>query len=162
MSGFARVAIMLLSTSSLAVSEQPPVIGAKFKKAWRSGDVATVCMTHPAQADPCVERVFDGLIYQVAYNAQTGRVSYLHTHDQNFRTSDGLRVGDPIPVSEETMGVLPGWEIRVLATHDGWWPVVGYDLPQIKLTDETTLDLAHKDERASGMAVIVGFSKGRP
>jgi hypothetical protein len=119
-------------------------------------------MTHPAQLDPCVERTFDGIKYQIAYSEQTHRVSYVFTCDDKFRTVDGLKVRDSVPVSKQTVRALPGWQIRTPMTSDGWWPIVGYDLPEIKLNDGTVLDLANKDEEAHGTAKIMGFAKGRP
>ena len=74
----------------------------------------------------------------------------------------GLKVGDSIPVTPETVRALPGWQIFAPTTPDGWRPIVGYDLPQIKLKDGTLLDLRGNDSSGkTGMAVILGFSKGR-
>jgi hypothetical protein len=158
----ATVALMLLVTSILALSEQPPAIGARFKKKWAAGKEATLCLAEPAQLDPCVTRRFEGIDYQIAYREQTRRVSYLYTTDERFRTADGLKVGDSVPVSQETVMGLPGWQIRAPVTRDRWWPVVGFDLPQIKLNDGTVLDLGNKEKPASGMALILGFAKARP
>ena len=158
----ATVAFMLLVTSIIGFSEPPPAVGAKFKKKWGAGKEATLCLTEPAQLDPCVEQGFDGIHYQVAYRERTHRVSYLFTSDERFRTADNLKVGDSVPVSQATVRGMPGWQIRAPVTRDGWWPIVGYDLPQIKLNDGTVLDLGHKEKLTSGgMAVILGFSKGR-
>jgi hypothetical protein len=158
----ATVAFMLLVTAIVGFSESPPAVGARFKKGWAAGKERAVCMTQPAQLDPCVERVFDGVNYQVAYSEQKHRVTYLHTNDEKFRTAEGLKIGDSIPISQETVRAWPGWEVRAPMRGDGWWPIVGYDLPQIKLNDGTVLDLGHKEKSAGGMAVILGFTKGRP
>ena len=119
-------------------------------------------MTHSAQLDRCVERVFEGVKYTIAYSQQTRRVTYLHTDDRSFKTVDGLRIGDSIPVSTKDVQVLLGWEVHAPATRDGWRPVLGYDLADLKLNDGTVLDLSMKGQSAaSGMATILGFSKGR-
>jgi hypothetical protein len=123
---------LALLISVFAFSQQPPAIGAKFSKKWEVPAEPTLCMTHPAQMDPCVDRVFGGVKYQVAYSQATHLVSYLYTSDEKFRTMDGLKVGDLIPVTPETVRALPGWQIFAPTTPDGWRPIVGYDLPQIK------------------------------
>jgi len=154
------VAFVLLLTSIVALSEQPPAIGARFKKKWAAGKEAVLCLTEPAQLDLCVAQRFDGIDYQIAYREQTHRVSYLYTTDKNFRTADSLKVGDSVPVSQETVVGLPGWQIRAPVTRDGWWPIVGFDLPQVKLNDGTVLDITHKEKPAGGMAVVLGFARG--
>lgn len=155
------VTLILLAIPVIALSEPPPSIGAKFNRKWAADREPKLCMTHPAQMDPCVEQVFDGVKYQIAYSNETRRVSYLYTDDENFRTVDGLKVGDLIPVSPQIVHALPGWQIHAQTTRDGWRPIMGYDLPQIKLNDGTVLDLANKEDMKRGTAVILGFSKGR-
>jgi hypothetical protein len=112
--------------------------------------------------DPCVERVFDGIKYQIAYSDETHRVSYVYTNDEKFRTVDGLKVGDSIPVSRKTVRALPRWLAYAPTARDGWQAIVADNLLQVKLKDGTVLDLTAKDESdKSGEAVILGFSKGR-
>lgn len=157
------VALTLLVIPVFAFSEQPPAIGSKFHKKWKVGRDPSLCVTQPAQMDPCVGQFFDGIKYQIAYSEKTHRVSYVFTNDENFVTLDGLRVGDAIPVTRDTVHALPGFEVWAPTTRDGWWPIVGYDLAQIKLSDASTLDLSGKEESAkTGKAVILGFSKIRP
>jgi hypothetical protein len=163
MNRLASVLPILLVVSAVAYSEQLPAVGTKFKKKWRLGNDPAVCMTQPAQLDPCVERVFDGIKYQIAYSEKTHRVSYLYTADEKFRTADGLKIGDAIPVTRDNVRALPGWQIYAPTTRDGWRPIIGYDLLQIKLKDGTVLDLASKEEQIkTAAAVILGFSKGLP
>jgi hypothetical protein len=160
MNSIAAVAFMLLVTSIIAFSEQPPTMGARFKKKWAAGKEASLCLSEPAQLDPCVGQGFDGVDYQIAYRERTHRVSYVFTADKKFRTVDGLKVGDSVPVSQQTVVGLPGWHLCAPVTRDGWCPIIGYDDPQIKLNNGAVLDLGHKEQQASGgMAVILGFSK---
>jgi len=154
------IAIFLLLTCASAFSEQPPKIGAKFNKSWKKGKQSNLCLTSSAQIDPCVDRVLDGIKYQIAYREETHRVTYVYTSDEKFRTIDGLKVGDSIPVSRDTVRGQPGWQSYAATTRDGWWPVVGYDGLQIELKDGTVLDLTGTQGLKSGIAVILGFSKG--
>ena len=120
---FAMLALFVTSTTAL--SKEPPAIGSPLKKRWAVGQQRTVCMTHSAQLDPCVELQVEGIKYQIAYREQTHRVSYLRTSDNKFRTTDGLKVGDSIPVSPKSVRAFPGWEIHAPKTPDGWSPIVG-------------------------------------
>lgn len=153
--------LALFVTSTTALSKGPPAIGSPFKKTWDVGQQRTLCMTHSAQLDPCVELQVEGIKYQIAYREQTHRVSYLRTSDQKFRTVDGLKVGDSIPVSSKALRAFPGWEIHAPRTPDGWSPIIGYDGLRITLEDGSVLDLTvHKENTAPVRAVIIGFSKG--
>ncbi len=62
-----------------------------------------LCMTHPAQIDPCFEKVLDGVRYTIAFNMDSRRVSYLFTNDSLFKTGDGKKVGDVIEISASEM-----------------------------------------------------------
>ena len=149
MNRVATVAFMLLVTAIVGFSESPPAVGARFKKGWAAGKERVVCMTQPAQLDPCVERVFDGVNYQVAYSEQKHRVTYLHTNDEKFRTAEGLKIGDSIPISQETLRAWPGWEMRAPMTGDGWWPIVG------KLVSGPP-----RDPTATSVPFYLGFTNG--
>jgi hypothetical protein len=83
----------------------------------------------------------------------------MYTSDENFRTIDGLKVGDAIPVSLDTVRGQARWQSYAATTRDGWSPVVGFDGLQIKLKDGTVLDLTGTEGLKSGIAVILGFSK---
>jgi len=159
---FLAIAAFLLVTCTSLFAEQLPNIDAKFKKAWKEGKQSKLCMTSSAQLDPCVDRVFDGITYQIAYRKATNRVTYVYTSDEKFRTIDGFKVGDSIPVSRDTVWGQPGWLSFAATTRDGWRPVVGYDGLHIKLKDGTVLNLTGTEGLKSGIAAILGFSKSRP
>ena len=160
MTRFFSTLLVLLFAGSSALSEQPPNIGSKFKRARKSAE-PQLCMTRSAQLDPCVQRKFDGIKYTIAYSEETHRVTYVYTDDETFRTTDGLKVGDSIPVSKETVAGEPGWQSYAPATPDGWLPVVGTDGLRITLKDGTIIDLMGSEGIKSGTAVILGFSKSR-
>lgn len=154
------VVLFLLFACVSAVSEQPPNIGSKFKRLWRSKE-SGLCMTSSAQLDPCVERIFDGIKYSIAYSTDTHRVTYVYTDDDKFRTIDGLKVGDSIPVSRETVVGWPGWQSYAPPTRDGWLPVIGFDGLQIKLVDGSVIDMTSSEGIKKGIALIRGFKKSR-
>ena len=94
------LAMLLTLAMSAAVCarapEQVPAIGAKLNKHWLTAGEHELCMTSPAQLDPCFEQAFEGVRYRVAYSSKSKRVTYLTTSDGKFRTHSGLRVGDEI------------------------------------------------------------------
>ena len=90
-------------------------------------------------------------------------MTYIYTDDERFRTDEGLKVGDVIPVARETLIVVPSFAIYAPTTRDGWRPIVGDDLlGKVRLTDGTELDPKSKDDaKKSGMSRIRAFSKGK-
>ena len=133
----------------------------KVPNEWSKKAKVKLCMTHPAQIDPCFERFFDGVRYTVAFSRETKRITYLYTEDEKFRTADDLRVGDEIAVSEENVRAWPGWQIHGPTTSDGWRPLIGWDV-EVKLKDGSVLNLRGKhDGSSSGTATILAFVKGR-
>jgi hypothetical protein len=155
---FAAVSCIVISASPV---EPAPAIGTKIKKEWTKAGKGQLCMTHPAQLDPCFEHVFDGVQYKVAYNGQTRRVSYLSTSDSKFRTTDGLQVGSEIRVTEATVHAMPGWVVWGPTTSDGWRPIIGGFNGEVKLKDATLLKLWGQPGSGEGIAIIQGFSRGR-
>jgi hypothetical protein len=62
------------------------------------------CMTSPGQLDQCVIVTVNGIKYTVGYRMGAPRsnvVTYVHTDDPNFRSPEGLRVGDVATVEED-------------------------------------------------------------
>jgi len=160
MKPFFCLLLILSFAGTRALADPPPTIGSKFKRSWKSAE-SQLCMTSSAQLDPCVQRTFDGITYTIAYREQTHRVSYVYTNDKNFRTADGLKVGDSIPVSKETVFGEPGWQSFAPSTRDGWLPIVGFDGLRITLKDGTVIDLTGSEGIKSGMAEILGFARSR-
>lgn len=157
---YRRIMVLVMACTVVLFGEQAPKIGAEMNRKWIQGDGHNLCMTHPAQLDPCVQQLFDGVRYTIGYSKETRRVTYLYTDDKNFRTADGLKVGDSIPISDDSVRALPGWHVEAPITRDGWRPILGYD-QKIKLRDGTVLNLRDKDSKKSGTAIILGFCKLR-
>jgi hypothetical protein len=152
---------LLLILATVSASEQLPTIGMKIPNQWSKKAKVKLCVTHPAQIDPCFERSFGEVRYTLAYSSQTRRVTYLYTEDEHFRTADGLKVGDEIAISEENVRAWPGWQIHGPTTSDGWRPVIGGD-GEVKLNNGSMLNLRGKhDGSGSGTTTILGFVKGR-
>jgi hypothetical protein len=161
----ALIVLVVTIVSSPALNATPPehlpAIGDKVKKQWLPADERMVCMTNPAQLDPCFERVFDGVQFLVAYRSKTRRVTYLFTSDERFQTADGIRVGDELRVTEANVQAVPGWEVYASTTRDGWRPIIGLN-DEVKLKDGTNLKIRYlRDGSESGSATITGFSRGR-
>jgi hypothetical protein len=111
----------------LLASDQPLKVGARLQSfvLRAKSDKRHICMTQPAQMDPCVEARIAGINYTIAYGEKTGRITYVFTSDKAFRTTDGVRVGETVDLSEEQILAWPGWEIRGPETPDRWYPLLG-------------------------------------
>lgn len=157
--------IAVLCSFSAANSQQGdklPHIGSELDKhtVTLAEKQRQVCMTSPAQLDPCFERTYGGVKFTVAYRNETKKVTYIFTTDEKFRTKDGLKVLDEIPVTEESIREWLGWQVEAAATSDGWVPVISDFDMKVKLTDGTLLNLPGEHEgSSSGKAVIRAFGK---
>jgi hypothetical protein len=121
-----------------------------------------ICMTSPAQLDPCFEHTYGGVKFTVAYRSDTKKVTYIFTTDDKFRTDDGLKVLDEISVTEQSIRAWPGWQVEAAATSDGWVPVISDFDMKVKLTDGTLLNLPGENGgSSSGKAIIHAFGKHR-
>ena len=83
---------MPLETASGAATV--PEIGTKLAKHLLkiASHQRQLCMTAPAQLDPCFEYDFDKVRYTVSFDARSKRVTYISTTDEAFRTADGLQI----------------------------------------------------------------------
>ncbi len=88
------------------------------------------CLSSPAQLDKCFLATVNGIKYTIAYrrNGSMGNVvTYVHTDDPNFRSPEGLHIGDITTVANpEDIIAAPGFEIYG-KKGKGWIPVVGFN-----------------------------------
>jgi hypothetical protein len=88
------------------------------------------CMSSPGQLDKCVKATVNGVSYTVGYRVRGARgnvVTYVYTDDPNFRSPEGLRVGDDATVdSAKGLIAAPGFEVYA-KRGKGWVPVVGFN-----------------------------------
>jgi hypothetical protein len=104
--------------------------------------------TSPSQFDPYIRRKIDGIEYLIAYDSKTRKITFIHTIDKNFRTKDGLKLGDCVQYKEDQVHKIRGWYVYGPESDDGWRPVLGVDFLET--------------ERANGKPscwTISGFSK---
>lgn len=113
-------------------------------------------MTRPNVVETCIDIAQGGIGYTVAFDAKH-IITYIHTEDPNFATSEGLKVGGFLDVKGEQLRAYPGWEVRSPARADGWSPVVGYD-QLVELPGGLKLLYSSTDEKLRTV-VISGFSK---
>jgi hypothetical protein len=119
-------------------------------------------MTSPAQLDPCFEHTYGGITFTVAFRSETKRVTYIFTTDKKFRTSEGLKILDEIPVTENSVRVWPGWQVEAAPTSDGWVPVISDYEMKVRLSNGTLLNLpGQHDHSSSGNAAILAFANRR-
>lgn len=123
----AVLALLGFLRPGLLASEQPLKVGARLQSfvLRAKSDKRHICMTQPAQMDPCVEARIAGINYTIAYREKTHRITYIFTSDRAFQTADGVRVGEAMDLGEEQILAAPGWEIRGPKTSDGWYPFFG-------------------------------------
>jgi hypothetical protein len=118
------VLVVLVACSAVA---QTADVGAKLSSRLIPKKNHTRCASTPSQTYPCLEdATIGGIRYTtVGYDEHTRRIEYLLTHDQSFRTKNGLRVGSVIELREDDLMLVAGWDIRGRATDDGWRPIFG-------------------------------------
>jgi hypothetical protein len=131
-------------------------IGAKLNELVLRGMRTERCITRPSVVETCIDIAQDGIRYTVAFDAKHV-ITYIHTEDPNFATSEGLKVGGFLDVKGEDLRAYPGWEVRSPTRGDGWAPVVGYD-QLIELPGGLKLLYSSTDEKRRTV-VIAGFSK---
>jgi hypothetical protein len=129
-------------------------VGAKLNRKYLPKKVNEQIATHPNQLRSFIRRKIAGVQYLIAYDEKSREIRYIHTTDKNFHTAGGLKVGSEIPLRQEQLTVHPSWEIRAPISSDGWYPVVGDNLP-------IGYDLVGSFKNGeTKMVTIVGFSKG--
>jgi hypothetical protein len=85
------------------------------------------CMSSPGQMDICVKATLNRMKYVVGYRQRGSLVTYVHTEDLNFRSPEGLRVGDVLKIeNSDSIIAAPGWEIYG-RRGKGWVPVIGFN-----------------------------------
>jgi hypothetical protein len=122
------IAIVLLVLGVQQKEELKLVIGSEIPASELAEEKsARLYMTAPAQLRPFIEREIDKVRYVIAYDDKTLRIKYLSTNDPDFKSSQGLKVGDFLDVKGDQVSVLPGWEIRAPGGEDGWQPLIGFN-----------------------------------
>lgn len=129
--------LLLVTVVGMRAADQNPIpadsslkleVGSIVPKKYRGRtDPITVCMTHPAQLDPCFVTKLRGIDFTVAYGKNTHKITYIHTRDLKFTTSDGVKIGGFVDVEESSLHMWPGWEIVGPRTRDGWYPLLGFN-----------------------------------
>jgi hypothetical protein len=125
-----------------------PEIGSKLSKKDIPADPTELWMTHPVQMRPFITRTIDDVKYVIAYDEEMRRVRYITTSDSNFKTRNGLSIGQFVEVSPSQISAFPGWEVHAPLTKDGWIPVIGFLNRVTILSDgfEKTLDVKELGE----------------
>ena len=152
---FVSLVLLLIGFSFPPQPDIKLEIGAKLDPKYIPKKITQEIMTHPGQMRPFIERSVNRVKYTIAFDAKTREIKYINTDDPKFRTSNGLRVESEIALRREQLDVYPGWEIRAPATSDGWYPVVGVDLPLMGYEM-----LQNFKEGETKMLTISSFSKG--
>jgi hypothetical protein len=149
--------IVLLMFGSGQVQTTTPAVGlvlaepyvAQHHKATSGELVFDETKAHPAYSHPYLSDVINGVEYLIAYSKETREITYVHTSDPNFKTEDGLKLGDCISWAESESPANAAWELRAPLTSDGWYPVLSIE------------SYSHRVRLgANECMVVTGFSKG--
>ncbi|MEW6730007.1 MAG: hypothetical protein AB1489_01600 [Acidobacteriota bacterium] len=149
------LAFILSLLAPVSQSNPKLEIGVKLNRKDVPQKITETILTHPGQIRPFIKRTIDGVEYIIAFDHRTHKVKYIYTNDKKFRTNNGLQIGSQISVAKNQLISYPGWETRAPVTPDGWYPVVGYDLPRSgamlknNFSNSDTVSLT-----------VIGFSKG--
>lgn len=87
-------------------------------------DTANLFATDAAQTRPYIEVTIGQVDYDIAYEKETRKIKYIQTNDTDFKTSNGLRVGDEISILGKDIEILDYFQFRAPAGKDGWQPVI--------------------------------------
>ena len=158
------LAVLILSFTSVLAQQSDIVleVGAKLKKKHIPKRNLNLYMTHPSQLRPYIERKINGVNYVIAFDQKSREIKYISTHDTNFLSANGLKVGSYIENLIENLYVYPGWEIRAPKLADGWLPIVGFN-------GEVTTSIEGKDVSTNVKKIdagrnikvkVTGFVKG--
>jgi hypothetical protein len=159
---FARSAFLLLPVATFGQLD----LGDRLTSAKILENNTLVCAATPSQTYPCVEdlKVSGVKFSTVGYDSKTKRVKYLVTSDAQFRTKEGLRVGDWIELSEDQVTSYAGWHIYGPKTKDGWHIVLGSTLlgERVTFQDGTVVSpsASRKGPPRVGKVQIREFEKG--
>lgn len=148
------VYLFAFNLSVVAQSDIKLEIGAKLPRKYISSEPRTIAF-NTNDSSPYTDVTINDVDYTIAYREKTRKIVYIHTTDKDFHTVNGLQVGLEIAVSYKQLDICPSWEIRAPATQDGWFPVVGIDLPHFG----GDYVARFKDDEVFSVS-IGGFSKG--
>ncbi len=139
-------------------------VGYKINKKFLSDHNNNVILTHPAQYRHYFEIMIDSIKYTIAYDKENLEIKYIYKNDKKFKTPHRLKIGKKISLKKDEILIYPGWNIYAKISDDGWYPIIGSDLPDIILEKDTIkLNPIRKNSfNASEYErfKILGFSKG--
>jgi len=86
-------------------------------------------MVNSAQTYPCYSVIVDDITYTVSFHesgSHLGRVADVRTSDSNFRTPEGLRVGDVITIKSRDDLILAPYFAVYVNRGTKWIPDIGF------------------------------------
>jgi hypothetical protein len=146
--------LLTLSCFAQAQADIRLEIGARLPKRYVSSE-ANMTMTAAGQMRPFVDVKVKNVKCLIAYDEKTRRIKYISIMDMNFRTVNGLKIGDEITFTIDDLDIHSYFEIRGPAGSDGWFPIIAHDDPT---SGGDFIDKLKRGEKAT--MSIIGFSKG--
>ena len=118
------VAVIVLNLTVVeAQSDIKLAIDAKLPRKY-VGDGSRLTTTAAAQLRPYIDVTIGKVDYLIAYEKETRKIKYIYTDDDDFRSSEGLKVDDEITVLWKDIDILGYFQLRAQAGRDGWQPVI--------------------------------------
>jgi len=155
---------ILFPTFCLCQSKLKLEVGYKIDKKFLSDSSNNIILTHPSQYRPYFNIVIDSVKYTIAYDKENLEIKYIYTNDKKFKTSHGLKIGQKISLTKDEVLIYPNWNIYSKKSDDGWFPIIGSDLPDIILKKDTIKmnPITKNSFNTSKYETfkILGFSKG--
>jgi len=155
---------MLFSSFSFCQSDIKLEIGNKIDKKFLPDSVGNFILTNQSQFRPYIKVLIDSIEYTIAYDKDSSEIKYIHTTDKNFKTPKGLMIGSKLLLKRDEIITYPSWEIRSTNSDDGWYPIIGYDLPDLISKNDTIrmnpITINSFIDSDYETFKIMGFSKG--
>ena len=121
---FFAAIFILNATFARAQSGVKLEIGAKLPRKSVGGG-SSLMATSAAQLRPYIKMTINKVDYLIAYEKGTRKIEYIYTDDEDFRNSEGRRVGNEITVPWKQIEILGYFQLRGSTGKDGWQPVIG-------------------------------------
>jgi hypothetical protein len=152
------LSFLLLSNfpSAQTTSDIPLRIGAKLPPKYIPAEVTNMIPIDNEEGIPAIDVTISDVDYTLGYHSQTKRILSIKTHDPDFKTVNGLKVGSTINVTRKQLRIKPTFEVSGPPTPDGWRPIISEDIPF-----NNGYDFSKMKKGESRTCKITGFTKGR-
>lgn len=122
--GFMIYFVTIGAISVMGQSEIRLDIGAKISSTLAKKS-SYYTFTAASQMFPAVDVSINNVEYTIAFDKKTRKIKYIYTDDEDFKNSDGFRVGETKTFKWADLDVLGYFEVRGPEDKNGWQAVIG-------------------------------------